>query len=46
MNCWLVIFKGQVMDQVYYTKDCSKDYVRSSLVNHDGYPSSIVIVKA
>jgi len=45
LNCWLVILRGQVIDQVYYSKDCDKQYVKSSLINHDGYHPNIVVVK-
>lgn len=42
---WIVLRKGQVYDEVFFTPDCSKEYVRESLINHDGYPSDIVVVR-
>lgn len=32
-------------DKVPYDKNCSAEYVRRSLINHDGYPSDIVVQK-
>ena len=34
------------IDTVFYTEDCDAEYVRRSLVEHDGYPSNIVVKKA
>lgn len=31
------------IDTVFYTKDCDAEYVRQSLINHDGYPFDIVV---
>ena len=31
------------IDTVYFTDECTEDYVRDSLINHDGYPHSIVV---
>jgi hypothetical protein len=33
------------VDCVYYDDDCDEDYVRQGLINHDGYPSNIEVVK-
>ncbi len=30
-------------DIVFYTADCTAKYVRDTLINHDGYPSDIVV---
>lgn len=40
---WDVILKGKVIDTVWFTKDCDADYVRSSLINHDGYDYRITV---
>lgn len=32
-----------VIDGVLYTVDCTAEYVRESLINHDGYPSDIKV---
>ena len=36
-------YKGQWIDKVFFTSNVSKDEVKSSLVNHDGYDSNIVV---
>ena len=43
MKAWDVFVKGRWIDTVFYTKDCDADYVRRSLINHDGYDSRIVV---
>ena len=40
---WDVILNGKVVDTVWYTKDCDADYVRRSLVDHDGYDTNITV---
>lgn len=40
---WDVILNGNVIDTVWFTKDCDADYVRSSLINHDGYDYRITV---
>ena len=32
-------------DKVFYDDNCDADYVRRSLINHDGYPDDIVVRK-
>jgi len=34
------------IDTVFYTVDCDKDYVRSSLINHDCYNPNIVVKRS
>lgn len=47
MNTWNVYQKqkGQWkrIDTVFYTVDCDSEWVRKSLINHDGYPVDIVV---
>lgn len=43
---WDVIRKGKVIDTVFYESNCSAEYVRSTLINHDGYPTDIVVAPA
>lgn len=43
---WDVFLNGHLIDTVWYTKDCDAQYVRNSLINHDGYDSRIVVRKA
>jgi hypothetical protein len=40
---WDVILNGKIIDTVWYTKDCDADYVRRSLVDHDGYNPNITV---
>ena len=48
---WLVYlysmksYRLECIDEVYFTKDCDAEYVRNSLVNHDGYSYAIKVVK-
>lgn len=35
-----------LIDTVFYTSDCDAEYVRNSLINHDGYPANIIVRKA
>lgn len=32
-------------DTVFFDDNCDADYVRRSLINHDGYPDDIVVTK-
>lgn len=34
------------VDTVFFDSDCDHQYVKRSLVDHDGYPSNIVVRKA
>jgi hypothetical protein len=49
---WLVYqystktYRWECIDEVYFTNDCTPEYVRNSLVNHDGYSYSIKVVQA
>ena len=54
MNAWKVYkpwggdtVSGRLyyVDTVFYTSDCDAEYVRNSLINHDGFPATIVVVK-
>lgn len=44
MKAWHVYFKGRWLDTVFYTHDCGAEYVKRTLVNHDGYPPGIVVL--
>lgn len=33
------------INTVFYTEDCDADYVRTSLINHDGYDPRIEVRK-
>jgi len=45
MNAWKVYVSGVQIDTVFYTQDCDSEYVRTSLIDHDGYPWNIVVRK-
>lgn len=40
---WNVYLFGNWIDTVYFTLDCDVEYIRSSLINHDGYDSRIQV---
>jgi hypothetical protein len=42
-HAWNVYLHGRLIDTVFYTADCDADYVRRSLINHDGYDAGIVV---
>lgn len=46
MNAWDVYLNGKKIDTVFYMPDCDAEYVRTSLINHDGYDARITVVKA
>lgn len=46
MIFWDVWHKGKCIDSVPYEKNCDAEYVRRSLVEHDGYPSGITVRKS
>lgn len=33
----------KLIDTVFYDDDCDQDYVRRGLIEHDGYPSNIIV---
>lgn len=45
MDSWRVLLNGVEIDRVWYQSQLDAEYVRSSLVNHDGFDQSIVVVK-
>jgi hypothetical protein len=44
MNAWAVYLYGRKIDTVFYAKGCDSEYVRTSLIDHDGYNSMIMVV--
>lgn len=42
-KAWNVYLHGNWIDTVFYTLDCDAEYVRNSLINHDGYDSRIQV---
>lgn len=45
MVCWAVIRGRRIIDWVYFRPECDAEYVRNSLINHDGYPADIRVAK-
>lgn len=43
---WDVFLDGKKIDTVFCTPDCDADYVRRSLIDHDGYDSRIEVRKS
>jgi len=43
VKAWDVVRRERVIDTVFYTEDCDEDYVRDSLISHDGYPWDIEV---
>lgn len=43
---WDVILDGKVIDTVFYQPSCDADYVRRSLIDHDGLDSRIEVRKS
>jgi hypothetical protein len=42
-HAWDVYLDGKLIDTVFYTRDCDADYVRRSLIDHDGYSPGIKV---
>ena len=45
MQAWDVFLDGNLVDTVFYNPAWNDDYVRLSLINHDGYNQDIVVKK-
>lgn len=45
MTAWDVYSNSRLIDTVFFDKDCDEWYVKNSLINHDGYPSGILIFR-
>lgn len=43
MKGWDVFMGSKLIDTVYFTISCDEDYVRRSLIDHDGYDRRIRI---
>jgi len=43
---WDVYLGNRCIDTVWFNPDCDADYVKTSLINHDGYDSRIEVYKA
>lgn len=45
MTAWNVYLRGKLIDRVSYNVSCDADYVRQSLIDHDGYDFEITVRK-
>jgi len=45
MSEYIVYDHDEEIDTVFFDKSCDAEYVRESLINHDGYNSSIQVIK-
>lgn len=41
MRAWNIYLFGELIDTVFYDDDCDAEYVRTSLIEHDGYDPEI-----
>jgi len=44
-TAWDVYLNGKLIDTVFYTADCEAEYVKHSLVDHDGYDPAITVYR-
>jgi hypothetical protein len=42
-RAWEVQRGPYLLDTVFFTPDCDAEYVRKSLIEHDNYPSDIMV---
>jgi len=45
MVAWNVYLNGRLIDTVFYDKNCDREYIKSGLINHDGYDPRIQVCK-
>lgn len=45
-QAWNVYLCNRKIDTVFFTKVCSKEFVKDSLINIDGYDKRIKVCKA
>ena len=43
MRSWNVFLGARLIDTVYFQNICDEEYVRTSLIEHDGYDPRIVV---
>jgi hypothetical protein len=46
MTKWNVYLNNRIIDTVFYTSSCEADYIKNSLISHDGYDCRIIVRKA
>lgn len=42
---WDVILNNKIITTVFYDATCNANYVRETLINHDGYPNNIQVIR-
>ena len=43
-NAWDVWLNGKYLDTVWFSTDCDCQYVKQSLIDHDGYSPNIIVL--
>lgn len=46
MNAWNIYLNNRIFDVGFFTGNCDSQYIKWSLVNHDGYDSRIIVRRA
>lgn len=46
MVAWYVYLNNRRIDTVFYMPNCDFNYIKNSLINHDGYNPRIIVRKA
>ncbi len=46
MKAYNVYLNGKLIDTVFFNKTCDSQYVKDSLISHDGYDYRIIVKKA
>lgn len=41
MKEWNIYLGNDLIDTVFFSDNCDHDYIKDSLINHDGYDSRI-----
>ena len=42
-NAWNIYHRGRLIETVFYTEECSAEYVKDSMIDHDGFPPGIEV---
>ena len=45
MATWKVYLNSEEIDNITYQDDCDAEWVRETLINHDGFDSNIIAIK-
>lgn len=44
-SIWDVYLNGKLINTVFYDVSCDEEYVKFTLIHHDGFPANIEVVK-